>query len=463
MICHRKPTGILSVLACLLVSVAHGATVDLSTSPCLAPGVPVVQLRPDTASYIAQSGVTYDARDQAFSGSGAGVINPRNADGNTCLLGANIDGQIASTTPWSSAMKPDGIQHSNARGPYRVHGASIRRVNDPLSPPKAVDTPREVSFEYRSIYVAEGRDDLLENDACLPGVIDDILVDGIHTGFSSRPGGDGWTRPDLTRPTVSVSNFLIRFDCQTDTRSKAGRSSCPAGSSHGQMFKRGDCKFADGQDVRYELSDGIVRFDHVPIQGMAGISIPADATVDDVTVIYLGPNPSRLPLYPAGVRVITDPVEGERIWSEARSKWLADHRCDQDGSNCGFLTSQPVQPPPPPEPPEITAMYNAVSGLRTSTQAVQDALAVGNLTRVGRNTGLRHSQHLHDAVHAMMLAKGDQPALLHMHALAARAMDRSSRLSVAAQASDLEAARQAADPALTEEIVLQVPRVLEVE
>lgn len=348
----RSAASLVALALLLLPAGATKAAVDLAESPCLQPPAEVSKLTPDSARFKAEPGRTYDARGQVFTGGGVGVINPRHGSGNTCLVGPTIVGPIGPEVSWSSRLKPDGIQHSRTTGPYRVHGASIRCVNDALSPPKALDTPRSVTFSYRDIYAREIRDDLLENDACLGGEIRDSLFEGVHMGFSERPGAKSTINLGPTMPVVTIANTMLRLECQMDSR---GGTGCPGETSHGQWWKlsHGRCKTADGRiGPRYVLENVIFRADETGTAGISGISMPeAERLIaSNVTVLY--PGPGTVPPMPPGVTVVRDRAEVERIWNEARSKWLADHGCDQNGDNCAYLrmTDAPSPPEPKPEP-----------------------------------------------------------------------------------------------------------------
>jgi hypothetical protein len=346
-----RRVALLAALALpLSPGVAVGAMVNLSESPCLQPPAQVSKLTPASARFRAEPGRTYDARGQMFTYGGVAVIEQRNASGNTCLVGPTIVGPIGPEVSWSSRLKPDGIQHSRPTGPYRVHGASIRRVNDALSPPKALDTPRSVRFSYRDVYAREIRDDLLENDACLGGEIRDSLFDGVHMGFSERPGAKNRIDLGPTMPVVTVANTMIRLECQTDVR---GGTGCPGKTSHGQWWKlsHGKCQTADGRiGPRYVLDNVIFRTDETGTAGISGIRMPEPERLltSNVTVLY--PGPGKVPPMPPGVTVVRDRAKVERTWNEARAKWLADHGCDQNGDNCAYLRTPDVPLPPEPKP-----------------------------------------------------------------------------------------------------------------
>jgi hypothetical protein len=112
--------------------------------------------------------------------------------------------------------------------------------------------------------------------------------------------------------------------------------------SHSAFFKgSSDCPFTNGNDVRYVLKNVIFRADHRPIYGAKSLKIPSDAQINNVTVIYLGPDANTLPSYPAGVKVITDKTQGEQVWKKARDQWLARHGCDANGDSCAYLKKKP--------------------------------------------------------------------------------------------------------------------------
>lgn len=317
-----------------------GGSVDLSQSSCFSKPKISVLSGGSPKSWSGASGTTYDARGQTFTENrldgSSGVLHPQGGS-DFCIVGPKIIGPVTSNLPWLSGMKPDGIQHANSTGKYEVHGAWITGVNDALSPPKSGDTSRNVSFSYRNIYVKQAHDDLLENDACLGGEIKDSLIDGTHMGFSSRPGGsETFNTP---RTTVKITDTMVRLICQSDTRDKAPSVGCPGMTSQAEWFKDGpDCHFTNGNDVKYELRNVILRADADAVSGgISSMYIPSDALIDNVTVIYLGPNPSRLPRMPDGVRVITDRATGEAVWNEARNQWLTRHGCDSNANNCAYL------------------------------------------------------------------------------------------------------------------------------
>jgi hypothetical protein len=236
----------------------------------------------------------------------------------------------------------DGIHASGSVGPVVIEDAYIENVEDALGPPKDLSSPRSGSMLARRVHAVGIRDDFFENDACLPGRIDDSLIDGAHMLVSQTQGRGGGP--------CGGSVFVIRdtvasITCQPDRRARrdgkaipggvedgaVSATSCAPGTGIGQLFKGGG---------PFDVSNTTLMVEGVSNNGPAAMALPP-GSYRNVTLVWLGPGdyPGAIP---AGVTVTKD----RAVWDHARQAWLDAH-----------------QSPPPPPPPEIPACVFGLDGM----------------------------------------------------------------------------------------------------
>ena len=288
--------------------------------------VPAEPFHPDLQLCQNQAGPRRDARGEVYETDATGV----SIEAPGCILGPKVIGTFSRDLGWHDVKKQhdgDGVRWSRPEpGLVHVLGAYFDNIEDALGPPKSPDTTRESTWRVEHSYARYTRDDFVENDACLDGTIHDVLVDGSHVFISARPGRGNQAEMAQYAATHTVSNTLVRLDCQPDPRTDT-QTSCPVGQSTGMLFKWSDC----GGVVN--MRDSIILVEGRPRKGTSPMDFPP-GHYENVWLIYTGPEdayPGRLPA--EGVTEVDD----LELWHEARRRWLERHGCDPNGDHCTML------------------------------------------------------------------------------------------------------------------------------
>src|SRR4051812_40585469 len=252
------------------------------------------------------------------------VIN--NAPGGTCISGGEVVGQQSRDLGWDDVKHGgagrddhDGIHWSHpSPGLVTVENSHIVNVEDAIGPPKGAATDIGASLLVRGVHAEYIRDDFLENDACLPGEVADVLVDGTHMFVSERPSGSAQCVADRPKD-LHIHDSVVWLSCQPDMRGSKNKSSCPdppggLRQSAGEVFK---WRAGSGRVLMERV---VVRIDGTPVGGAGSMAWPA-GTYQSVTVVWLGPGPYPAPV-PPGVTVTTSLA----LWLNARAAWLQRHQ-----------------------------------------------------------------------------------------------------------------------------------------
>lgn len=243
-----------------------------------------------------------------------------NAPGGSGVVGGRILGRQARTLTWDEmkhgGYDTDGVHWSRpTAGVFTVEGTYIENIEDAIGPPKSKDTDLGASFVIRGVRAAYIRDDFLENDACLPGEVADVLVDGTHMFVSQRPGGKARCVTER-RKELYVHDSVVWLHCTPDDRTDENRSSCPDGPGGLRQSTGAIFKWREGSGtVRMERV--VIRVDGTPAASLKAMTFP-EGSYEDVTIVWAGPGPYPAPV-PPGVTVTTDLA----IWERARTAWLA--------------------------------------------------------------------------------------------------------------------------------------------
>jgi hypothetical protein len=321
----RKAFGLLP----LAMVAAEAASANAATAPsCLGvPGTNAVIVPAGTKAPYSLSPskpVVVDLRAVTLT------VNPpeedgiavNNAPGGTCISGGEVVGLQSRDLGWDDVKHGgagrydhDGVHWSHpSPGLVTVENSHIVNVEDAIGPPKGAATDIGASLLVRGVHAEYIRDDFLENDACLPGEVADVLVDGTHMFVSERPSGSAQCVADRPKD-LHIHDSVVWLSCQPDMRGSKNKSSCPdtpggLRQSAGEVFK---WRAGSG---RVRMERVVVRIDGTPASGVAGMVFP-EGSYRDVTVVWTGRGayPSEVP---PDVNVTTDLA----VWQAARQKWL---------------------------------------------------------------------------------------------------------------------------------------------
>ena len=225
----------------------------------------------------------------------------------TVVVGGTVTGTISHSLTWDEVKTRYDADALRFEGEdwLASFDLSVENVEDGFAPRVTEGTQdgNDVRFLLEGAYMDWIRDDAIEDDELMSGVIRDVLVDRTHYFLSARPSsGSGYTNPGMV---VEISDVLVRCrpmrtDDADDGRGFAG------------IFKWDE---SAGEVI---VSDSIFFLDEQPISD--GTFPPG--SYSNVTIV-LGPDfegryPSRLP---NGV----DVTRRVSVWGRARRAWLEAH------------------------------------------------------------------------------------------------------------------------------------------
>lgn len=326
-IASRPLPGVLAALAMGAVALAAslvGAS-EPSLSVCLANEmiVPVTGVHDQQYREASPApGTTFDAREATFvsypfASTYPFSIGKATAPTRLCIIGGMVLGQQPRSLTWDEMKVQydgDGLR-IGGNDWYVADGARIDNVEDGVAPrgteglfPKDGD-----GLTLRNLYLTYIRDDCIENDDIVGGVVVDSLFDGCYTGVSEVPSSDSlqWGYPAPQGETLTLDHVLLRLEPMPGPRG----TNDPTALGHGKLFKWSSVANS------LVLRDSVFLVEQKPSGATA--DFPAGTTATNVTVVWLGSGsyPGVLPA--SGVTVTTD----RSVWDAARAEWLGRHGC----------------------------------------------------------------------------------------------------------------------------------------
>jgi hypothetical protein len=233
----------------------------------------------------------------------------------TCVVGGTVRGNADDNGTWN-------LYHDTYNGAcvkiisldwMQVQGVRCDRVEDGMRPERPADLSNSTRFWISGTYLTHVRDDCIENDFIVPGVLSDNLWEQCNTGVSERPSGRTVTRPDSD--TLILDHMLIGL-WQTPHVAKDGSTV----TGENSLFKWS----ASGHRVVIKCSMFMV--DAQSLNGTDSMQLPPNTVLDDSacpddpsTIVWLGPG--RYPVNAGDLRVVTD----RSVWDDAVAAWKVRH------------------------------------------------------------------------------------------------------------------------------------------
>ena len=267
---------------------------------------------------------TIDARDAFFT-----VANSKNANPNAiigCTLGTSqvnpyplvirncpgvrfMGGRFNGEVPLTSdrqyiycnsaaLLVRDGTANAT------IEGVRARRCWDGIRFAEGAN-----GFRLKGSWLSEIRDDAVENDYLVGGVIEDCLFDGCFAGISMDPGSRD---QDGTREIVWIDRSLIRMGAYL---------------ADGETTHQAPIKAAD-VSPGLRITGSIFALSAANMRGLRRLERTWQRMVEsrDNALLWLpdGPVPSALPLPPSGFTVLTG-ASAREYWDKARRRWITEH------------------------------------------------------------------------------------------------------------------------------------------
>jgi hypothetical protein len=225
----------------------------------------------------------------------------------TVVVGGRAKGRLRHSRTWAWVKEHDNSSGLRIEGKVWMASYDLRvaDIEDGFRPRVRDGTERrtKVRFLLSGAYMDWIRDDAIEDDDLMSGVVEDMLIDGTDRFLSARPvEGSHFANH---RMVVRVRDVLVHMKAMRNGRARDGRG-------FGAIFKWSD------QAGSVDMADSIFLLDERPIEDEP---FPR-GTYSNVRLV-LGPHfrggyPTPLP---AGVRTTRD----LSVWRKARRAWLNGH------------------------------------------------------------------------------------------------------------------------------------------
>lgn len=236
-----------------------------------------------------------------------------------CVLGGVINGHVPLSLTWDEAHTFGGYgDKTTSSGLSLEENVRIHNVEDGWKPRESFHSndvggtyPNMGTMLMRGAYMTGIRDDSIENDEFMPGVIEDSLFDGVWTFLSEQ-----WQTGGSNTIGVNESQFIdinrVYVRLYTTNNNEVGG---------GKWFKW------QGSVPHHQLriTDSVFAVDKQPRKGWSSLSIPPNTTWLGTNYIlwlgtvggYGGPKPSGV-IFLEGQSAIDK-------WNEVRNGWLVAH------------------------------------------------------------------------------------------------------------------------------------------
>lgn len=294
--------------------------------PADCPGARPAVIRPSAGTYSTQweaasppddavydlSGVRSTAYPTSHSPFAVGTGTPALR---TCVVGGTIQGRADADLTWSLLHDQYNAACLRiiAREWMQVSRLRCDNVEDGIRPLESGVNANNTQIRVSGTYLSHIRDDCMENDYTVGGVVSDSLWESCNTGVSERPsGGRSWSTPPSE--TLTLDHMLIGL-YQTP-HVESGRT---------VMGENGLFKWSSSGN-HLVIKCSTFKVDSLSLNGRDAMSLPSGTVVDDSecpghpsTIVWLGGGayPGSVP----GIRVVSDPA----VWNGAVGAWKAAH------------------------------------------------------------------------------------------------------------------------------------------
>jgi hypothetical protein len=267
---------------------------------------------PDDVTYDL-TGITSTAYPASRSVFGVGIDA---AARRTCVVGGEILGAADDARTWDYYHDEHNAACVKiiAREWMQVRGVRCDNVEDGIKPQESGVNANNAQVFVSGTHLSRIRDDCMENDYTVGGVLHDNLWEQCNTGISERPSDDrSWATPPSE--TLVLDHMLIGLyetPHVEDGKTVMGENALFKWSTSGN---------------RVVIKCSIFKVDSVSLNGADAMAMPPGTVVDDSacpdspsTIVWLGGG--EYPAWTAGLRVVSDESE----WTDAVAAWKGAHR-----------------------------------------------------------------------------------------------------------------------------------------
>lgn len=237
---------------------------------------------------------------------------------NVCVFRGVINGRIPFSWSWEEAHSFGGSGDRTYTGQLvLIDGARIHNVEDGWKPRELPEFGNTGIMQMRNAYMTAIRDDAIENDNFMPGLIEDSLFDGVYTFLSeqNQSGEIPSTMGPNEDPTIRITRVYARlYPTNSDGNSSSGR-----------WFKwqpRGTVSH------KLVITDSVFATHSQPDSGWSPLNFPDGTTFQGINyILWLGTPGEYGAILPPEVVFLEGQAAFDK-WNEVRNGWLITHGYD---------------------------------------------------------------------------------------------------------------------------------------
>lgn len=259
---------------------------------------------------------------------------------NVCFAGGEIVGDYPEQIGNDAHATWDRLHSTRAlgfkTGNFTLEGVRVHNFGDAI----AIRADEASSFTIKGVHLSHIRDDCVENDWLRGGVIEDSLLDGCYTAFSTRSECQACNG---SQRTMTIRDSLIRMEPMQGVYQNRGQI-----PGHGSFFKWD----SSGVSPKLALHNNIFRADQDSSGGNLGIPQGKLAECTNNTMVWLGAGsyPDPLPETFNNQSCFTLTTD-RAVWDNAVAAWK-----NRQGGGGPAPTATPTPAVPAPTIPSGSAL-----------------------------------------------------------------------------------------------------------
>jgi hypothetical protein len=270
---------------------------------------------PPADTTYTMSGVTSTAYPATVSPFALGTTTPGTR---TCVTSGKVQGTVDPNQTWDYYHDTQNAACISITGIDWMQVRNLRcdSVEDGVKPKEAQPNQNVARFLIQGTYLTGIRDDCVENDFTVGGLIKDNLFEQCNTGISERPSSSNGTWTSPADETVTIDHTLIGL-WQTPHQN----GSAVVNGENG-LFKWSTSA------NKLIIKCSTFKVDAFSLNGADAMALPAGTVVNDTacpgnptTIVWTGPGPYPGDLRGQPVTVTSDPT----VWTTAVANWKTAH------------------------------------------------------------------------------------------------------------------------------------------
>jgi len=259
-----------------------------------------------------------------------------------CVFRGVINGHIPLDWSWEDAHNFGGAGDRTHAGRLSlIDGVRVHNVEDGWKPRELPEFGNSGIIHMRSAYMTGIRDDAIENDNFMPGLIEDSLFDGVHAFLSeqNQSGGIPLTIGPGEDRYIRVNRVFVRLYPTNSTEN----------GDPGRWFK-----WQPRGAVNHNLviTDSVFATHGAPESGWSALNFPSGTAFEGTNhILWLGTPGEYGATIPSEVVFLEGQAAFDK-WNQVRNTWLITHGYEP----------KPLDDFNPMDDPVVAPVYAAISG-----------------------------------------------------------------------------------------------------